>query len=55
MELNCNICNRKLDEPGALVFSPPSLDKDLMLVNKYHICVICWPLIREKLNYESIN
>ena len=43
-----------MEEPGALAFSPP--DKkvvDKMVVDKYHICVDCWPEIRRI--FERLN
>lgn len=57
IELNCDICKRKLDEPGALIFSPPIntpfLDKNSMFTIKYHICINCWPYIRKIINNKN--
>ncbi len=39
LNIKCDKCGKELDEPGALVFSPPSNNKDVM---KYHICKTCW-------------
>lgn len=38
--IDCNKCGLSLDEPGALVFSPPS--KFGSAVTKYHICESCF-------------
>jgi len=35
----CDLCQEKLDRPGALVFSPPEADGR---VNKLHVCMVCW-------------
>lgn len=40
----CACCKRPLEEPGALVLSPPD-DADsysTAIVTKYHICVSCF-------------
>jgi hypothetical protein len=50
LELKCDVCHRKLQEPGALIFSPPT--KVGWLVEKYHICADCWPAIDALLNRE---
>ena len=42
LELQCDICNRTLQEPGALIFSPPP--KESWIVEKYHVCIDCWPV-----------
>ena len=34
----CNICEKELNEFGAILLSPP----DGTSVNKYHICVFCY-------------
>ncbi len=40
IEVNCVLCDEVLDEPGALIFSPPLQDPEQ--VNKFHLCVSCW-------------
>lgn len=35
----CNACGNELDVPGALVFSPPTLDD---ITTKWHLCVSCF-------------
>jgi hypothetical protein len=50
LELKCDLCDRQLQEPGALVFSPPT--QEAWLVEKYHICADCWPAIDALLNGE---
>lgn len=38
LKIHCNRCKKELDEPGALVFSPPYETE----VEKFHICMDCW-------------
>lgn len=38
IKVNCDFCGKELDEPGALMFSPPKDD----IVRKYHICIKCF-------------
>ena len=57
LKINCDVCGEELDEPGALLFSPPA-DSDeqddyyCSGCDKYHICVTCYrrfiQLINEK-------
>ena len=42
----CNLCSEELQEPGGLMFSPPSTG--LSLVQKLHICVSCLTKIMKK-------
>ena len=39
LTIKCDKCLKELEEPGALVFSPPSDDGR---VEKLHLCQICW-------------
>lgn len=41
LELQCDICKRNLQEPGGLIFSPPTTES--WVVQKYHVCTECWP------------
>jgi hypothetical protein len=41
----CSVCNQELNEPGALIFSPP--DKDGK-TKKDHVCVGCYKIIKEQ-------
>jgi hypothetical protein len=43
LELKCDKCGQELRHPGALVFSPPT--SETWLVEKYHVCVECWPTV----------
>lgn len=36
----CDKCSKELDEPGALVFSPPRDPFESCV--KFHICHTCW-------------
>jgi hypothetical protein len=47
LELRCNACGQELNQPGALLFSPPTGDG--WLVEKYHLCVSCWGAMTEPL------
>jgi hypothetical protein len=40
LELKCDKCGRELNQPGALLFSPPTGNG--WLVEKYHLCHDCW-------------
>lgn len=39
LDLSCDICDKPLDRPGALVFSPPDAHGN---TKKRHVCVPCW-------------
>jgi hypothetical protein len=43
LELKCDMCDRELQEPGALIFSPPT--NEVWLVEKHHVCTDCWPAL----------
>src|SRR4051794_9748146 len=51
LELRCDVCQREMQEPRALVFSPPTTDA--WIVEKYHVCTNCWPTIRGLLKDEE--
>ena len=53
LELKCDLCHRDLEEPGALVFSPPK--DDGWTVAKYHVCAECWPAIRDMFGEATEN
>lgn len=38
LTIKCFRCHQHLEEPGALLFSPPEGAR----VDKYHLCVACW-------------
>lgn len=49
IKFNCYVCKKELNEPGALLFSPPEIidpEADEIQydekVEKYHICVGCY-------------
>lgn len=51
LDLKCEICDSSIDEPGALVFSPPIevppfvrdfLPRGAMVVVKRHVCKDCY-------------
>lgn len=39
LKIECNICNKLLTVPGALIFSPPDWEGKTY---KYHICCDCY-------------
>jgi hypothetical protein len=44
--ISCSICNKELDQAGALVFGPPirftGMFTNTFVTPKYHTCVSCW-------------
>lgn len=38
----CDKCGAELQQPGALMFSPPNSHSE---VKKYHLCVGCWCVV----------
>jgi|RhiMethySRZTD1v2_1073278.scaffolds.fasta_scaffold3554659_1 hypothetical protein len=51
LELRCDICHGLLDEPEALIFSPPM--SKAWLIEKFHVCVDCWPTVVALLKTEA--
>lgn len=45
----CDICDLEMDEFGAILLSPPDNDD---FVHKYHICIYCYKLLKEKNNLD---
>ncbi len=41
LHFNCDKCGHPINQPAALLFSPP-LDDDEFKVKKYHICNECY-------------
>lgn len=56
LKILCNKCNKELDQPGSLAFSPPDKYHEC---KKFHICTSCWPLfekwISEKVQKRDPN
>lgn len=44
IDVTCRRCKAELQEPGALVFSPPM---EAGMVVKHHLCVKCWKVVAE--------
>jgi hypothetical protein len=40
LKIKCDKCHSELQEPGALMFSPPTTES--WVVEKYHLCAKCW-------------
>ena len=47
MKVICNGCQQPLAAPGALLFSAPNADQEVM---KLHICVKCYELVIARLH-----
>lgn len=46
LKLKCNKCGQELNQPGALVFSPPKENLWAKgLVEKHHLCWRCWEIL----------
>ena len=43
MTIHCDRCGTKLDEPGAILLSPPD---DAGMVRKFHLCRPCYGAIK---------
>jgi len=43
LDIKCYKCGKDLEEPGALIFSPPKDNR----VDKIHLCIICWRDLRD--------
>ena len=46
LDLKCDKCGGNLNQPGALLFSPPI--ENGWTVDKYHLCVDCWSVLLEQ-------
>lgn len=46
MKIQCIDCGNDLQEPGALIFSPPDKND---FCQKLHLCVDCWEVLQEDL------
>lgn len=57
IKIICVKCGKELDEPGALLFSPPKnrLDKHVFDVTKAHLCYNCWNKLIDMFIPESEN
>ena len=53
LDLKCDRCGAELNQPGALLFSPPRGDG--WLVEKYHLCVECYKRIAAELRTCDAN
>lgn len=52
-EIKCKGCNKFLERPGALLFSPPAAN-DANAVNKFHLCQVCFEKIFDWLRGRGI-
>lgn len=49
----CSVCNKELDKPGALIFSPP--EENYNLVAKHHLCEECYEEVCQCLSDMHIS
>ena len=50
---NCALCDTKMTHPGAVVLSPPvktNKENSVATVQKYHVCVNCWPKLEKAMD-----
>lgn len=49
LRFDCVVCRKEIEEPGALLFSPPDIlidnGKPVDHVHKFHICKKCYKKI----------
>jgi len=46
MKITCDLCGVELEEPGALIFSPPANEDGKLSCDKFHCCRSCWPSVQ---------
>ena len=46
----CDKCKKELNDPGALLFSPPDSSAN---VRKFHICKGCYDQIKKELEADA--
>lgn len=51
--IKCNRCRAVIEKPGALVFSPPTTRRSVMVCGKYHLCTKCWDLLKSLIKGET--
>lgn len=39
LKVKCDKCKKQLNKPGALIFSPPGIENNVL---KFHICLACY-------------
>lgn len=51
LEIKCTICGLTLDEPGAIILSPPHkiVINGGLSVTKLHLCVTCWDSLVDRM------
>lgn len=52
LKINCYFCDKELEEPGGLIFSPP--DKNDR-THKFHVCNVCYTWIFWTMETEKEN
>lgn len=50
LEIRCDACDKLLEVPGGLLFSPPDEKKDC---KKYHVCINCMSYVYYFLNISN--
>lgn len=44
LKVECDFCDEEINEPGALLFSPPN---EFGMARKLHLCATCWRKLLE--------
>ncbi len=50
LDIKCDKCGQRIEQPGALLFSPPMED---WMVRKYHLCVPCYKQVFKLANLKD--
>jgi hypothetical protein len=58
--IKCCCCTNELDRAGALIFSPPFHEDDVVVlstfqVHKVHVCNRCWVLLVRWLDGQRLS
>lgn len=57
LKFNCSYCGRPIaEDAGALLFGPPLATHDplVTLTEKRHICIHCWPQVRDGRHIKQV-
>lgn len=49
MDVKCDVCGWPMTMKGAVVISPPISEGPPLVVEKFHICTLCWATKIKKL------
>jgi hypothetical protein len=48
LAITCDPCHAEFEQPGALLFSPPTAQN--WLIETYHLCAKCWAEIATRIH-----